>query len=64
VAWAAADITFNLRAGGQELALPARMTSVLEKRENQWLIVHAHFSFPAAEQAEGESFPAERVEAV
>jgi ketosteroid isomerase-like protein len=64
VAWAAADIRFNMQAGGQELALPGRMTSVLEKRENQWLIVQAHFSFPAAEQAEGESFPVEHVEAV
>ena len=64
VAWAAADITFNLKVGGQELALPGRMTSVLEQRENQWLIVQAHFSFPAAEQAEGESFPVEQVEAV
>jgi ketosteroid isomerase-like protein len=64
VAWVAADITFNVKAGGQELALPGRMTSVLEKRESHWLIVQAHFSFPAAEQAEGESFPVEHVEAV
>jgi ketosteroid isomerase-like protein len=64
VAWAAADITFNVKAAGQELALPGRMTSVLEKRENHWLIVQAHFSFPAAEQAEGESFPPQHAEAV
>ncbi len=58
VAWAAADAAFNLKAGGQEMSLPARLTAVLEKRGDKWLIVQSHFSFPAAAQAEGESFPA------
>jgi hypothetical protein len=40
------------------VTLPARITFVLEKRGEEWLIVQAHFSFPAAGQAEGESFPA------
>jgi ketosteroid isomerase-like protein len=57
VAWAATDAAFNLKAGGQEVTLPARITFVLEKRGEEWLIVQAHFSFPAAGQAEGESFP-------
>jgi hypothetical protein len=57
VAWAATDAAFNLKAVGQEMTLPARITFVLEKRGEQWLIVQAHFSFPAAGQAEGESFP-------
>lgn len=35
VAWAAADATFNLKAGGQEMTLPARITFVLEKRGAQ-----------------------------
>jgi len=57
VAWVATDATFNLKAGGKDLVLPARITFVLENRADQWLIVHAHCSFPAAEQAEGQSFP-------
>ena len=48
VAWAATDATFRVKAGGHETTLPVRITFVLEKRGEQWLIVHAHFSFPAA----------------
>jgi ketosteroid isomerase-like protein len=59
VAWAAADASFKLKADGQEISLPARLTCVLEKRGEQWLIVQAHFSLPAAGQGEGESFPTE-----
>ncbi len=58
VAWAACDGAFQIRAGGQEFRLPARLTVVLEKRDGRWLIVQGHFSTPAAGQAEGESFPA------
>ncbi len=57
VAWAATDATFEVKAGGQAMALPARITFVLEKRGDQWLIVQAHFSLPAAGQTEGEAFP-------
>jgi ketosteroid isomerase-like protein len=57
VAWVATDATFRLKAGGQNLTFPVRGTLVLEKRGDQWLIAQAHFSFPAADQSEGESFP-------
>jgi ketosteroid isomerase-like protein len=57
VAWVASDATFELKAGGQEVTLPARFTCVLEKRAEKWLIMQAHFSFPAAGQAGGESYP-------
>lgn len=57
VAWAATDATFELSAGGQAMSLPARITVVLEKRGDQWLMVQSHFSFPAAGQEEGEAFP-------
>lgn len=56
VAWAAADGKFKFRVGGQDAEFPARATFVLEKRDRKWLIVHAHFSTPAAGQEEGESF--------
>lgn len=57
VAWAATDAAVNVKAGDQEMTLPARITFVLEKRGERWLIVQAHFSLPAAGQTEGESFP-------
>ena len=55
VAWAAIDGAFKIRAGGQEFSMPARGTFVLEKRDKRGLIVHCHFSVPAAGQEEGES---------
>jgi uncharacterized protein (TIGR02246 family) len=58
VAWAAVDGAFKIRAGGQAFAMPARATFVLEKRDGKWLIVHGHFSAPAAGQEEGQSIPA------
>lgn len=57
VAWVAADVTFKIKAGGQDMNLQGRLTAVLQKQGEQWLIVQSHFSFPAANQTEGESFP-------
>lgn len=56
VAWAAIDGAFKFRAGGQDGTIPVRVSIVLEKRDGRWLIVHAHFSAPAAAQEEGQSF--------
>lgn len=56
VAWVAADGEFKFSVGGQDRTSPARVSFVLEKREETWLIVHAHFSMPAAAQEEGQSF--------
>jgi ketosteroid isomerase-like protein len=55
VAWAALDGAFKIRAGGQDMTLPARVSVVLEKRDGKWLIVHAHFSTPSAGQEDGSS---------
>jgi hypothetical protein len=44
VAWAAADADFSVTAGGQQTRLPVHITFVLEKRADDWLIVHAHYS--------------------
>ena len=57
VAWASADATFKLDAGGQQMAFPARFTGVFEKREDQWLVAQAHFSLPAPDQEAGSSVP-------
>jgi ketosteroid isomerase-like protein len=59
VAWLAADAAFELKAGGQEMSLPARITATFENRNGSWLMVQSHFSFPAAGQEEGEAFPQE-----
>jgi ketosteroid isomerase-like protein len=57
VAWAAIDGAFEIGAGGQEFAMPARVTMVLEERNGSWLIMQGHFSAPAAGQGQGESIP-------
>ena len=56
VAWAASDGGFRVRASGKDETIPARATFVLEKRDDRWLIVQAHFSTPAAGQKIGHSF--------
>ncbi len=57
VAWASADATFKVEAGGQQMAFPARLTCVFEKRDDQWLVAQAHFSLPAPDQEAGSSVP-------
>lgn len=58
VAWLAADAVISAQVGGQTMQLPFRFTAVLEQRGDKWLFVQMHLSFPAPEQAAGESFPA------
>jgi ketosteroid isomerase-like protein len=50
VAWVAIDAVFKARVDGKNLSVPSRVTKVLEKRGDKWLIVHAHFSFPDGSQ--------------
>jgi hypothetical protein len=59
VAWVATDASFEVKAGGQQATLPVCATFVLEMRGEDWLIVQGHFSFAAAGEAEGKSFPAQ-----
>lgn len=44
VAWAALDADFTVVAGGEERSLPVHISFVLEEREGEWLIAHAHYS--------------------
>ena len=60
LAWAASEVTFNITAGGSALKLHGRLTAVLERRTQGWLIVQAHFSLPATGQSEGDSFPGQQ----
>jgi ketosteroid isomerase-like protein len=40
------------RSGAEAVSLEGmRVTSVLEKRQGKWLIVHFHYSMPVAGQA-------------
>ncbi len=50
VAWVAIDSMFKAKIKGYNLFFPARVTKILEKRENKWLLVHGHFSLPDIKQ--------------
>lgn len=50
VSWAAIDAVFKAKLSGQNLNFPLRVTKILEKKGDKWLIVHAHFSFPDGSQ--------------
>ena len=56
LAWLAADVILHVRAGSREISEQLRLTGVLEKRGDRWLIVQSHDSVPDRDQAEGESF--------
>lgn len=54
-AWVTGDGAFTIQAGGDHMALPVRVSLVLEKRGTAWLIAHGHFSTPKAGQESGRS---------
>ncbi|MBY8986150.1 MAG: nuclear transport factor 2 family protein [Candidatus Lokiarchaeota archaeon] len=49
IAWLAAEVTVNITIGGQKASLPARLTGVLKKVGNEWLITQGHISSAATE---------------
>jgi uncharacterized protein (TIGR02246 family) len=57
VAWVAAEGLGQGKVGGQKIEFPVRMTTVLEKRGNEWLVVQSHVSLPAPGQEDGDSVP-------
>jgi len=56
VAWVAADYSVHATIKGQKEEMTMRMSIVLERRGQKWLIVHMHGSAPMAGQEAGESF--------
>ena len=46
VAWAFANSKITLRSGDQEITEQGRITFVLEKRGDKWLMVQGHHSAP------------------
>jgi uncharacterized protein (TIGR02246 family) len=57
IAWAAIEAAFYARVGSREMHIPTRLTIVLKKTGDGWLIVHWHASIPAAGQEIGEAWP-------
>ena len=57
VAWVASDVTIHYKvAGYDEMAFPARLTTVLQDYDGRWLMEHFHLSVAAGNQEEGQSF--------
>jgi ketosteroid isomerase-like protein len=50
ISWVAADACLKVNVEGRNFIFPSRLTSVLEKRGDEWLIVQGHFSFPTLRQ--------------
>jgi uncharacterized protein (TIGR02246 family) len=50
VTWAAIDAVLKAKVEGKSMKFPSRITMVLEKRADKWLIVQGHFSFPDQSQ--------------
>lgn len=46
VCWLAAEVMVTVSAEGNRLQIPARITVVLERRLERWLISHWHASIP------------------
>jgi len=57
VAWVAADYSVRATVKGQKAEMTMRMSIVLERRDQKWLIMHMHGSAPMTGQEVGESFP-------
>ena len=49
IAWFATKVTVNLTIEGKKLSLPGRITGVLKKEGDEWLIIQGHLSSPASE---------------
>lgn len=59
VAWLSARCTAFFEIEGEEIRSQGRLTAVLVQRENRWLIIQFHLSFPADQQ--GTEVPSHRL---
>jgi class 3 adenylate cyclase/ketosteroid isomerase-like protein len=57
VAWTAGDVFIRITMGGKTLEIPHRLTTVLERRGGEWLLLQMHLSVANGAQAVGQSFP-------
>lgn len=60
LAWFYAHLTLDVVAGGASVTMPMRVTGVATDDGDGWQFRQTHFSLPAVDQAEGDSFPASR----
>jgi len=58
IAFLAADVVLDIKANERQTSEHLRLTTVLEKRENRWLIAQWHSSVPDSGQKEGQAFAA------
>jgi ketosteroid isomerase-like protein len=52
----ATDIALRVKTGDREVSRQIRLTCVMEKRGDEWLVLQSHDSVPDREQAEGQAF--------
>jgi class 3 adenylate cyclase len=57
VAWTAGNVLIRVTMGGKTLEIPHRLTTVLERRGGEWLLVQMHLSVANVAQAAGQSYP-------
>lgn len=57
LAWLATDVSLHIKASDREVSRQIRLTGIMEKRGDRWLILQSHDSVPDREQVEGEAFP-------
>ena len=57
VAWTAGDVVVHVTIGGRTVDIPHRLTTVLERRGGQWLVLQMHLSVANQAQTVGQSFP-------
>ncbi len=57
VSWFTADITFHGKVHVDSFVMLGRLTGVLVKQGDNWMLVQMHFSVPSSEQGAGRSWP-------
>jgi class 3 adenylate cyclase/ketosteroid isomerase-like protein len=57
VAWTAGDVLIRVVLDDRTVEFPHRMTLVLERRNQKWLVMQMHLSVSNGAQAIGQSFP-------
>jgi signal transduction histidine kinase len=63
-AWAESEVILRLDVDGKELELPkARASTFFVQQNDAWLVAHIHGSFPSVDQADGEAYPIEALNA-
>ncbi|MDV2481995.1 nuclear transport factor 2 family protein [Methanoculleus sp. Wushi-C6] len=57
IAWVMADMTYRFVVDGVPRTMDGRMTAVLRGTGHAWIFAQLHYSFPAAGEEAGQSYP-------